>query len=228
MATTPVNTAQVRPDLSLAYRESLPPSSVQQVGTIILIHGFPQTSYQFRNVLPLLSAQGYRCIAPDYRGAGDSSKPASDFTKATMAEDIRLLLQKLEIPESEPIHIIGHDIGGMVAFSLAHRNPSMFRTVCWGECPLPGTKEYYREFKQSQVEQFHFIFHRVPELPEALLDGKERVYVDYFLKKKCHQPEKVFTKEVMDEYVEAYEQADAMRCALGVYRSFPQVWPPCS
>jgi alpha-beta hydrolase superfamily lysophospholipase len=111
--------------------------------TILLIHGFPQTSYQFHHVLPLLAEKGYRCIAPDYRGAGRSSKHHTDSRKTTMAADMVALLDRLAI--TEPIHVVGHDIGGMVAFALASRHPERVRSVCWGECPLSGTTTYQRD-----------------------------------------------------------------------------------
>jgi pimeloyl-ACP methyl ester carboxylesterase len=87
-----------------------PPSSshASPKATILLIHGFPQTSHQFRHVLPLLAEQGYRCIAPDYRGAGRSSKNHTDFCKTTMAADMIALLDKLDI--AEPVHVIGHSV----------------------------------------------------------------------------------------------------------------------
>ena len=66
---------------------------------MLLIHGFPQRSYQFRCVVTPLSNAGYHVIAPDYRGAGESSKPADGFTKDVMAKDLHLLLEKLEVKE---------------------------------------------------------------------------------------------------------------------------------
>ena len=129
-------------DLRIAYREYLPPDGQRLVGTVLLIHGFPQTSHQFRHVMPLLAAQGYRCLAPDYRGAGRSTKPASDFRKSTMAEDLVHFLRVL--PVQEPIHLVGHDIGGMMAFTMASHHPALFKSVCFGECPHPGTANHYR------------------------------------------------------------------------------------
>jgi pimeloyl-ACP methyl ester carboxylesterase len=185
--------------------------------TILLIHGFPQTSYQFRHVLPLLAEQGYRCIAPDYRGAGRSSKGHNDFRKTAMAADMIALLDKLSI--TEPVHVIGHDIGGMIAFALASRYPERVRSVCWGECPLPGTATYNRDRTEHAVQQFHFIFHAVSDLPEALVAGRERVYVSHFLNKITYNLA-AFSEADVDVYAAAYAQPGAMRCAFGVYRAF--------
>jgi pimeloyl-ACP methyl ester carboxylesterase len=200
----------------IAYLDH-PPTSSPSKAVILLLHGFPQTSHQFRHVLPLLAKEGYRCIAPDYRGAGRSSTDHQDFRKTTMAADMVALLDKLAI--TEPVHVIGHDIGGMIAFALASRHPERVRSVCWGECPLPGTAAYYRDKTDNAVQQFHFIFHCVSDLPEALVAGRERVYVSHFFSKITYNLA-AFSEADVDFYAAAYAQPGAMRCGFGVYRAF--------
>ncbi|KAI7551984.1 alpha/beta-hydrolase [Hortaea werneckii] len=214
--------AQLPNGICLAYRDHPPLSECNPQGTIVLIHGFPQTSYQFRHVLPLLAAKGFRCIAPDYRGAGSSSKPNDSFDKATMAQDMYQLLDFLSVKER--VHLLGHDIGGMVAFAFAHQYPERLKSVCWGECPLPGTQTYYRDKQdlQRQVQQFHFIFHQVPDLPETLVKGNERAYITHFYSKIGYKVD-ALSNEDIDHYAAAYEQSGAMRCAFGLYRAFEKV-----
>jgi pimeloyl-ACP methyl ester carboxylesterase len=134
-----------------------------------------------------------------------------------MAADMIALLDKLAI--TEPIHIIGHDIGGMVAFALASRFPERIRSVCWGECPLPGTTAYQRDRTDHAVQQFHFIFHSVSDLPEALVAGRERVYVSHFLNRITYNLA-AFIEADIDTYAAAYAEPGAMRCAFGVHRAF--------
>jgi pimeloyl-ACP methyl ester carboxylesterase len=202
----------------IAYLDH-PATSSPTKGVLLLLHGFPQTSHQFRHVVPLLAKEGYRCIAPDYRGAGRSSTSHNDFRKTTMAADMVALLDKLAL--TEPVHVIGHDIGGMIAFALASRHPERVRSVCWGECPLPGTAAYYRDKTDNAVQQFHFIFHCVADLPEALVAGRERVYVSHFLNKITYNLA-AFGEADVDLYAAAYAQPGAMRCAFGVYRAFEE------
>ena len=64
-----------------------PPKS-QSKGTVLLIHGYPNTSYQWRHVITPISDAGYRVIAPDYRGAGDNNHPRSGYDKVTVADDL--------------------------------------------------------------------------------------------------------------------------------------------
>ncbi|KAI1073393.1 soluble epoxide hydrolase [Whalleya microplaca] len=211
--------AEVEPSLRIAYIDCPSKTTSPQRGVILLIHGFPQTSYQFRHVIGPLAQAGYRVLAPDYRGAGASSKPASGFTKFGMARDLVRLLTILEI--HEPVHVVGHDIGGMVAFAMAAKHPSRVASVNWGECPLPGTSVYTEDRTTHAVQQFHFIFHSVPDLPLALVAGRERIYLSHFFQKIIYNTAAI-QPEDLDHYVRAYEQPGAMRCAFEVYRAFEQ------
>src|ERR1700753_707677 len=76
--------------------------------TVVLLHGFPQTWWEWRRLIPILLEAGYQVVAPDYRGAGHSSRPAGGYDKRTMAGDIhRLLKEHLQI--DHPVVMVGHD-----------------------------------------------------------------------------------------------------------------------
>jgi len=143
---------------------------------ILLIHGFPQTPYQFRKVIhKLAAATGSLVIAPSYRGAGSSCKPLggpSDYTKFKMASDFKELLHQLGLGDF-PLHVVGHDIGGMITVAYAMQFPC--KSVIWGECPLPGSTAY--EENKWTPPLFHFSFHSTPDLPELLTAGRERQYI---------------------------------------------------
>ena len=82
---------------------------------LILLHGWPQTWYEWRHVMPIL-AESYTVIAPDLRGLGDSSKPTIGYDGATTAEDLYQLVSKLGLNK---IFLVAHDIGAQTAFSFA-------------------------------------------------------------------------------------------------------------
>jgi pimeloyl-ACP methyl ester carboxylesterase len=200
--------------IRLNYIESRPSSEPK--GAILLIHGFPQTSYQFRHVITPLSDAGYQVIAPDYRGAGQSSKPQNGYEKTQMAEDLHILIQD-HLNVRGKVHVVGHDIGGMIAFAYASRYPNDVASVIWGECPLPGTLTY--EQIKGTPDVFHFVFHQVPDLPEFLIAGKEREYCKHFFDKIIYNSAAI-TLEDLDHYALAYKQPGAIRAGLEVYRAF--------
>ena len=86
--------------------------------TVVLIHGFPQTWWEWRHVVPLLVQSGFRVVVPDYRGAGQSWRPAAGYDKRTMASDIRNLV-KHHLGIDAAVAIVGHDIVLMVAYAYA-------------------------------------------------------------------------------------------------------------
>ncbi|MFG1433347.1 alpha/beta fold hydrolase [Xanthobacter sp. V2C-8] len=97
---------------------------LQEGDPVLLLHGWPQTSYAWRRVGPLLAAAGLRVIAPDLRGFGDSSRPEIGFDKKTVARDLHELLCELAI---ERAWVVGHDMGGHVAYPFAAQGPDMVR-----------------------------------------------------------------------------------------------------
>ena len=76
---------------------------------VVLLHGWPETWYEWRHVMPAL-AKNYTVIAPDLRGLGDSSKPLTGYDGNTTAEDIYQLLSHLGLHQK--VYLVGHDVGG--------------------------------------------------------------------------------------------------------------------
>lgn len=212
----PLASPGVDAGIMIHYISCKPPSSAQAKGTILLIHGFPQTSYQFRRVITPLSDAGYNVIIPDYRGAGESSKPWNGYTKDIMARDLHRLVTEHE-GIKDKIHVVGHDIGGMIAHAYAVLYPGHTASVCWGECPLPGSK-FYHDGK-STMPFWHFTFHTVPDLPELLVAGRERIYLKHFYDRLAQNPSAISTHD-LDVYATSYAMPGAMRAGMNAYRAF--------
>lgn len=189
-------------------------------GTILLIHGFPQSSYQFRHVIGPLASAGYHVVAPDYRGHGFSSRPllaVSDFAKKSLATDLfRLMTEQLRI--TKKIHVVGHNIGGMIAHAYVAQFPEHVASIVWGECPLPGTN-LFDELKHSRTH-WHFDFHgHNPEIAVALVSGKEKLYLKHFFD-RLTQNQAAFGPDVVEFYTMQYSMPDALRCAFFTYSAF--------
>jgi pimeloyl-ACP methyl ester carboxylesterase len=182
---------------------------------IVLVHGFPQTWYEWRRIIPAL-AERFTVIAPDYRGAGHSSRPVTGYDKRTMAKDLRELVHHLGF---ERAAIVGHDIGLMVAYSYAAQFPEATSKLVAVDAPLPGTKVWDRISVDPRV--WHFAFHGARDLPETLVAGREREYLTFFVNARIYNTA-AFTPEDLDHYVRAYAEPGAMRAGFEVYRAFEQ------
>lgn len=202
--------------IRINYIECQSPSLSEEKGVVLLIHGFPETSYQFRHVITPISNAGYRVIAPDYRGAGLSSKPNAGYEKSQMAEDLHELVHS-HLGIKGKIHVVGHDIGGMIAFAYASRYEGDIASVIWGECTIPGM-QFYEKIKGTP-NVFHFVFHRVPDLPEALVAGREKIYLKHFFDKIAVNSASI-TPYDLDVYALAFSQPGAMRAGFELYRAF--------
>ncbi|SPJ75809.1 related to haloacetate dehalogenase H-1 [Fusarium torulosum] len=161
----------------------------------------------FRKVIGPISEAGYRVIAPDYRGVGYSNRTSTGFTKTEMAGDIVGLLDHLSI--KDPVHVVGHDIGGMITYAFASRHLDRTASVIWGECPLPGTKIHKDAFKEQGVL----------DLPEALVAGREEIYLGHFYDKLTYNSSAI-NQEDLDYYVKMFRRPGALRCGFNIYREF--------
>ncbi len=83
---------------------------------VVLLHGWPTTWFEWRNVISNL-AQHYTVIAPDNRGLGNSSRPATGYDRLTLAQDTHALVQQLGFNQ---IYLVGHDLGGQIAYAYAN------------------------------------------------------------------------------------------------------------
>lgn len=182
---------------------------------LVLLHGWPQTSHQWREVLPMFAKEGYRVIAPDYRGAGNSERPRTGYDKRTMAVDIHDLLHNA-LGITQPKIIVGHDLGGQLSYAYASSYPEDTIWMSCGEAPLPGT-QVHEEMKFDK-SLFHFLFHSISDLPEKLTEGREHWYLQHFYDKLGYQPRKVDT----ETFAKSFAEPGAMRAGFDLYRAFDQ------
>lgn len=87
---------------------------------VMLVHGFPENWWEWRDLIPPLVADGYRVLCPDLRGAGWSSAPRSSYRKDEMADDLAGVLDRLGV---STVRLVAHDWGGPVAFIMMLRHP---------------------------------------------------------------------------------------------------------
>ena len=180
---------------------------------VVLLHGWPSTWYEWRQVMPLLAAR-FRVIAPDLRGLGDSSRPLAGYDKKTVAADLwQLLSGTLGLSRW---HLVGHDWGGPVAFALAAAHPEAIRTLSIVDVTVPGIGP---DISQGG-KRWHHAFHMTPDLPEALVQGRERAYLSWFYESFSWRRGS-FAAADIDEYLRTYSQPEALRAGFAFYRNIP-------
>jgi pimeloyl-ACP methyl ester carboxylesterase len=179
---------------------------------VILLHGWPQTWYEWRKIMPAL-AERYTVIAPDMRGLGDSSKPATGYDKRSVAADIYELVRQLGF---ERIFLVGHDWGGPVAYAYACAHPEDVRKLVILDVPIPGAGlDQALVFRPRSV--WHVQFHYVRDLPEALVAGRERTYLTWFFR-TAYNPTALSEQDI-DEYVRCYSATGGLRAGFEYYRA---------
>ena len=180
---------------------------------VVLLHGWPQSWHEWRKVMALL-APSYQLIVPDLPGLGDSSRPAGGYDKKTLASDLLEMVDRLGL---QRFHLVGHDWGGPTAFALACAAPERVRTLAILDVTVPGIGP---DISQGG-RRWHHAFHMTPELPEALVQGREREYLSWFFAAFSWQRGAISAADV-DEYVRCYSQPGALAAGFAYYRNIPQ------
>ena len=172
---------------------------------LLLIPGWPQTVHTWHKVMPEL-ARHFTVIAVDPRGLGDSSRAAGGYDTNNAAKDLHELMQSLGY---QRYCVVGHDVGMWIAYPLAAMYPEEVERVVLSEAGIPGL---------DPLRSWHFAFNQLLDLPEALVAGKERVYLEWLFNSFAYRLADVD----VEEYIRAYSKPGAMRAGFAYYRAIPQ------
>jgi len=179
---------------------------------VILLHGYAETSHMWRPLM-LELAKTHTVVAPDLRGAGQSSTPAAGYTKAEMAQDIHALMRKLGY---EHIQIVGHDIGLMVAYAYAAQYSSEVDRIALMDAFLPGVGDWRNVWLMRDLWHFHFY----GKTPLALVHGRERIYFEHFWNDFAANPKHSVPERDRRVYTKAYARPGGMRAGFEYFRAF--------
>jgi pimeloyl-ACP methyl ester carboxylesterase len=145
---------------------------------VLLLHGFPQSGGAWDQVAQRLAAAGYRCVAPDQRGYSTGARPPQrrDYVVSELVADAVAVIDEV-VGVGVPVHVVGHDWGAAVAWTLAARHPDRVRTLTAVSVPPPGA--FLRALLTSRqgLASWYMYFFQLPWLPERLLGSPARVAV---------------------------------------------------
>lgn len=200
---------------------------------VLLVHGFPETYYEWRKQIPALEDR-YRLIMPDTRGFGDTDKPPGTYDRHMLAADMIGVLDALGVAEAA---VVGHDWGGIIAFKVAIDWPdrvsrlALMDTLCTVWAPgavhgywfkaKPRPEEFFAQYHAQFIEQV-FLGRSDPPLPgrpESPWVGRSSV---------ARSATPWATPEDVDTYKRAFAQPESHRAAITYYRdalAFHRVLP---
>lgn len=183
---------------------------------VLLLHGFPQCAYAWREQLPALAAAGFRAIAPDMRGYDRSDKPSSvsAYRLTRLVADVRNLVRELGY---DRVHLVGHDWGGAVAWAVAAEHPEIVDKLVILNAPHPDVmvRELRRSAQQRKSSWYMFFF-QLPLLPERALT-REGSLARLF--QRTAVAEGAVRAEDIVYYAEAIRRPGAARGMVNYYRA---------
>jgi pimeloyl-ACP methyl ester carboxylesterase len=187
---------------------------------ILLLPGWPQSWYAWRYVMPLLAKAGRRVIALDPRGMGDSDRPASGYEMRTVAAELHGFVEALRLTANGPVDIVGHDLGTWIGYAYAAEWSGDVKRLAVFDALLPGITPPPPAgipSAEANVKTWQLAFNRLDDLPEILLQGREREFLTWLFRVKCTRPWTI-TPADLGEYVRVNAAPGATRAALSYYR----------
>ncbi|WP_328443900.1 alpha/beta hydrolase [Streptomyces sp. NBC_00386] len=188
--------------------------------TLVLLHGYPETWYEWRALLPELS-QHYTVIAPSLPGAGKSDAPADSYDKKSMAAAVHTPLRG--IGHADDIRLVGHDIGSMVAYSYAAAHPRDVKKLVLSEAPIPDASLYkFPSLTAAGPAAWNFGFFSLANgLPETVVAGREEEWVGGFVDSLEVRKGSV-TDDDIAVFAEALKDPAHLSASFKWFRTFPQ------
>lgn len=184
----------------------------------LFLHGFPESRYSWRYQLPLLASLGWRAVAPDQRGYGDSSRPqgVEAYRIDNLIADAAAIFDALGAKRRL---LIAHDWGAVVAWSFAIRRARPLDGLVIMNVPHPAVFQATMKRSPAQwLKSWYMFFFQIPGLPERSLTANGaraigRAFRDMAIDKRR------FPDEVLDVYRQAALKPGAMTAMINWYRA---------
>jgi len=182
---------------------------------VLLLHGFPELSESWRDVLPRLGAEGFHAVAPDLRGYGGTDRPRSGYDIDTLAGDVVQLARYLQ--PGRPAHLVGHDWGGGIAYHVAAWHPDVVDRLAVVNCPHPSVMSKRVWWPPQLARSWYMFFFQLPLLPERLLSTRGGALVPWLIRRAMVDASRV-SDERLAPYAAHFAHPDAARAAVDYYR----------
>ncbi len=183
---------------------------------VVLLHGFPEQNTMWQSVIPRLTAQGYRCLAPLQRGFSPRARPTRrrDYRMDGLAEDIRTLINA---SGAQRVHLVGHDFGATVAWRVAQLFPELLHTVTPISVPHPGAFLKAIMTSRQALASWYILFFQLPRIPEWYLTrGRGTFTLTGLVQARAEN-----AAELAEAEAKAMREPGTLTAALNWYRAVP-------
>jgi pimeloyl-ACP methyl ester carboxylesterase len=189
----------------------------------LCLHGFPESRRSWRHQLPMLAARGWRAVAPDLRGYGDSSRPGqkADYHIDRLVEDVAGMFEALGARRKL---LIAHDWGALIAWAVAIRKAVALDGLVIMNVPHPVVfRDVLKASWAQKKKSWYVAFFQLPGLPEAMLAAREADAIGRaFLGSAVNKAN--FPPEIIAHYRENAIQPGALTAMINYYRAnFPGI-----
>ena len=178
---------------------------------VILLHGFPETSRMYYDLIPVLVSEGYKVVAPDQRGYSPGARPSkiSDYSIDKLSQDVLNIADAFQF---EKFHLIGHDWGSAVGWVTVAFHSE--RVISWTALSVPHLDAFFKAMNNNPEQQRksqYIKFFKKPILPEF--------YFSIFGYKYLRDIWRKSSKEEIEKYLEVFKQKGALKSSLNWYRA---------
>ena len=182
---------------------------------VLLLHGFPELARSWRHQLPALAGAGYRAVAPDMRGYGETEL-RGPYDVATLVHDVTGLIGALG---RERAVVVGHAWGGAVAWEAAARAPEAVERLVAINCPPPAAlAAALRHSRAQRRKSWYILFFQLPWLPERRMAKNGAAVVARALVGGSHRRD-VWPSDEIEAYRAAFARPGRAKAAIDWYRA---------
>src|ERR1700726_2242279 len=187
---------------------------------VVLLHGFPEFWYGWREQIQPLAAAGFPVVAPDMRGYNLSSRPddGAAYDIGPLTDDIAGLIHERG---AESALLVGHDWGGSVAWALAMNHPEVVDRLAILNAAHPRKLSQGLHHPGQLRRSWYFFFFDLPDLPETVLRANNWSSFRHFL----DDANPAYRPEEIERYIEAWSQPGAATAMINYYRSSVRTSP---
>lgn len=181
--------------------------------SVLFLHGWPEDWSAWMRVMEL-AGEHVHALAVDLPGIGESVMNNPPATTGDIAHMLNGVVAALELKR---LAIVGHDIGGQVAYAYLCQHANTLEAAAIMDVAIPGIPPWEEVLRNPAI--WHFAFHALPELPELLVSGKELAYFDFFYEELARHPERI-PLQARAAYAAAYAKPHALGAGFNWYRAF--------